>query len=179
MISRLQPNPRKAVCISGIVSHKGRAASRLRRDRSVRGEAYAKWGNKVIRKMEDLCKICASAVPLASARLRISHARMLPCHRLGAHPAPGQQRQDRENESRHRDRARLSSPSLCLPCSLRGQQALAKRAERREMKAGGRQRQPEEILPVDASPDRVGSLAVSQRLTKLHHSHQRHRVIAF
>src|SRR5262245_19293362 len=122
--------------------------------------------------MEDLCKICVSAVTLASARLRTSHARTLPCHRLGAHPAPGQQRQDRENGSRHRDRARLSSPSLCPPCNLLGQQALAKRAERREMKAGVRQRQPEEILPVDASPDRVGSLAVSQRLTKLHHSHQ-------
>jgi len=29
-------------------------------------------------------------VTLASARLRTSHERTLPCHRLGAHPAPGQ-----------------------------------------------------------------------------------------
>ena len=41
------------------------------------------------------------------------------------------------------------------------------------MKAGIRQRQPEEILPVDAGPDGVGGLAIGQRLAKLHDGHER------
>ena len=56
---------------------------------------------------------------------------------------------------------------------LPGQEAVTKRAERGEMKAGVSQRQPKEILPVNAGPDGVGGLAIGQRLAKLHNGYER------
>jgi hypothetical protein len=55
---------------------------------------------------------------------------------------------------------------------LPGHEAGAKRTQHAEMKARIRQFQSKEILPVNARPDGVGSLAIGQLLPELHHRHQ-------
>src|ERR671932_1061278 len=48
------------------------------------------------------------------------------------------------------------------------QQAISELAEHAEVKAGIGQLEPEEVLPIDAGPHGLGSLAIAQALTELH-----------
>ena len=51
-----------------------------------------------------------------------------------------------------------------------GQEAVAKFAEHRKVKAGIRQGESEQVFPVNTSPHRLGGLAISEMFVELHNS---------